>query len=81
MKEALPERARGKPVEVWFHDEARVGQQGTLTRVWARRGSRPRAPRDRRDAWLAQRLRELTPEQRATLRKAAPILDDLAQKD
>ena len=45
-------RARaGKPVEVWFQDEARVGQQGTLTRVWARRGSRPRAPRDRRHAW------------------------------
>ena len=32
-------------------DEARVGQQGTLTRVWARRGTRPRAPRDRRHAW------------------------------
>jgi hypothetical protein len=28
-----------------------VGQQGTLTRIWARRGSRPRAPRDRRYAW------------------------------
>jgi len=48
---ALPERARGKPVEVWFLDEARVGQQGTLTRVWARRGTRPRAPRDRRYTW------------------------------
>jgi hypothetical protein len=47
----LPERARGKPVEVWFRDEARVGQQGTLARVWARRGTRPRAPRDRRYAW------------------------------
>jgi hypothetical protein len=31
-------------------DEARVGQQGTLTRLWARRGTRPRAPRDRRFA-------------------------------
>jgi DNA-binding MarR family transcriptional regulator len=39
------------------------------------------ADRDRRDAWLNQRLRELTPEQRATLRKAAPILQDLAHKD
>src|SRR6202008_3933409 len=29
-------------VQVWHHDEARFGQQGTLTRVWARRGSRPR---------------------------------------
>ena len=43
--------AHGTPVEVWFADEARVGQQGTLTRVWAKRGSRPRAPRDRRYAW------------------------------
>src|SRR3954453_909399 len=48
---ALPERARGQPGEVWFQDEARVGQQGTLTRVRARRGTRPRAPRDRRYAW------------------------------
>src|SRR4051812_32317526 len=48
---ALPGHARGKPVEGWFQDEARVGQQGTLTRVWARRGTRPRAPRDRRYAW------------------------------
>lgn len=51
MRGALPERARGRPVEVWFQDEARVGQQGTLTRVWARRGTRPRAPRDRRYVW------------------------------
>jgi hypothetical protein len=48
---ALPPEAAGKPVEVWFTDEARVGQQGTLTRIWAKRGSRPRAPRDRRYEW------------------------------
>ncbi len=47
----MPEHAQGKPVEIWFEDEARVGQQGTLTRIWARRGSRPRAPRDRRYSW------------------------------
>ena len=54
MKAATAAVARGTPVEVWFADEARVGQQGTLTRIWARRGSRPRAPRDRRytSAWL-----------------------------
>ncbi len=39
------------------------------------------ADRDRRDAWLAQRLRELTAEERAILRQATPILDQLAQKD
>ena len=38
-------------MEIWFTDEARVGQQGTLTRVWAKRGSRPRALRDRRFEW------------------------------
>ena len=48
MREALPAHAHGKPVEIWFQDEARVGQQGTLTRIWAKRGTRPRAPRDRR---------------------------------
>jgi DNA-binding MarR family transcriptional regulator len=39
------------------------------------------ADRARRDAWLAQRLRDLTPEERDTLRRAAPILDRLASKD
>jgi len=48
---AIPARARDKPLEVWFQDEARVGQQGTLTRIWARRGTRPRAPRDTRYQW------------------------------
>ena len=51
MTAALPPEAAGKPVEVWFTDEARVGQQGTITRVWAKRGSRPRAARDRRYEW------------------------------
>ena len=51
MTAALPPDAAGRPVEIWFTDEARVGQQGTLTRVWAKRGSRPRAPRDRRFEW------------------------------
>jgi DNA-binding MarR family transcriptional regulator len=36
------------------------------------------ADRRRREAWLAQRLRELTPEEREVLRKAASILERLA---
>lgn len=48
MTAALPETADGKPIEIWFQDEARVGQQGTLTYVWAPRGSRPAAVRDNR---------------------------------
>lgn len=33
-------------------DEARFGQKGTLTRVWARKGSRPTAVRQTRYEWL-----------------------------
>jgi DDE superfamily endonuclease len=47
----IPDRAKGKPIEIWFQDEARIGQQGTLTRVWAKRGTRPRAPHDQRYDW------------------------------
>ena len=35
--------------------------------------------RRRRDVWLAKRLAELTPAERATLRAAAPILEKLSQ--
>ena len=33
-------------------DEARFGQQGTITDVWARTGSRPRAVRQTRYEWV-----------------------------
>jgi DNA-binding MarR family transcriptional regulator len=36
------------------------------------------ADRRRRDAWLAQRLRELSPQERALLREAAPLIQRLA---
>ena len=42
----------GKRIELWFSDEARVGQKNKLTRRWARRGTRPRAPHDQRTAWV-----------------------------
>ncbi len=35
--------------------------------------------RRRRDEWLAKRLKELTPRERAALRAAAPILEKLSQ--
>jgi putative transposase len=37
-------------IEVWFADEARIGQKNKITRRWARRGSRPSAPSDQRTA-------------------------------
>jgi transposase len=43
--QAITEAHPDEEVQVWFEDEARFGQQGTLARVWARTGSRPRGVR------------------------------------
>lgn len=45
MQKVIPEGVDLKNVDIWFQDEARVGQRGTLTRTWAKRGSRPRLTR------------------------------------
>jgi DNA-binding MarR family transcriptional regulator len=47
-----------------------VTEEGRALVVQARR---------RRDAWLAKRLKELTPDERAVLRAAAPILEKISQ--
>lgn len=39
------------PIEIWFQDEARIGQKNKIARRWARRGTRPRAPHDQRTKW------------------------------
>jgi len=48
FKTELPDRLKkialanaGKKIRVYFQDEARFGQQGSITRVWAKKGSRP----------------------------------------
>ena len=45
IRAALP---RGTPIELWWQDEARVGQKNGITRRWAKRGTRPSAPKDQR---------------------------------
>ena len=40
----------GKPLELWFQDEARIGQKNKVTRRWAERGTRPFALKDQRTA-------------------------------
>lgn len=64
-------------MEVWFQDEARVGQQGTLTRIWAPRGSRPRAPRDTRYTW-AYIFGAVCPDRGATAALVMPHADTAA---
>jgi len=41
-----------KQVEVWCQDEARFGQKGCLSRVWAPRGSRPTVPLQNEYEWV-----------------------------
>ncbi len=50
MAEIATNEANGKPLEIWFADEARIGQKNKITRRWAKRGTRPSAPRDLRTA-------------------------------
>ncbi len=40
--------ATTKPIEIWWQDEARVGQKNGLAGLWARKGTRPRQPADQR---------------------------------
>jgi transposase len=48
LKEALLGTTAAAPVEIWFQDEARVGQKGSLSYVWGPVGSRPPMVRDNR---------------------------------
>src|SRR6266705_3224412 len=48
LAQIAEQEAAGQPIEIWFQDEARIGQKNKITRRWARRGSRPSAPHDQR---------------------------------
>ncbi|WP_404831084.1 transposase [Endozoicomonas euniceicola] len=43
----MPESVDLKNVDVWFQDEGRFGQQNTISRIWAPKGSRPGLIRQR----------------------------------
>jgi transposase len=47
----LRKRFPDRNVQLWFQDEARIGQQGTVCRMWADRGSSPRAIRQTNYKW------------------------------
>jgi len=50
VRDALKDKALAPetPVEIWYQDEARVGQKNGLTYQWAPKGERPRQPKDQR---------------------------------
>jgi len=45
VQACLPSGTDLQNVEIWFQDEARVGQHGTITRLWTEKGMRPRPVR------------------------------------
>jgi len=52
VQEILPGNVPGEDVLLYFQDEARIGQKGMLSRIWARKGKRPRIPRDYRYGYV-----------------------------
>src|SRR3954447_13348041 len=55
----------GERVELWFMDEARIGQKGGVTHVWYQKGARPRGPRQQGVAhgWYEKGARPRGPRQ------------------
>ncbi len=50
MREAAARHPEAERVELWFEDEARIGQKGRTTHVWYQKGQRPRGVREHRFA-------------------------------
>jgi putative transposase len=50
MRETAARHPEAGRVELWFADEARVGQKGRVTHVWYQKGQRPRGLREHRFA-------------------------------
>ncbi len=41
----IPIHVSPTEIDIWFQDEARIGQQNTTTKIWAEKGTRPQAVR------------------------------------
>jgi hypothetical protein len=50
IREAAARHPEAKRSELWFEDEARIGQKGRVTHVWYQKGARPRGRREHRFA-------------------------------
>jgi hypothetical protein len=50
MQEVAAQHPKAARVELWFEDEARVGQKGRVTHLWYQKGQRPRGLREHRFA-------------------------------
>jgi hypothetical protein len=48
LSQIAADHPEAERIEVWFQDEARVGQKGRMVRRWFQRGMRPRMVKDQR---------------------------------
>jgi len=46
MQQIASQHPQAERIELWFEDEARIGQKGRVTHVWYQRGARPRGRRE-----------------------------------
>ena len=47
IRKLVPDEVKTQQIDIWSEDEARIGQQGSLCRIWAKRGTRPRKVKQR----------------------------------
>lgn len=73
----LPSGIWHEQVEIWFQDEMRIGQRSTLTRIWARKGTRPRVVRQQQSE-SAYIFGAVCPEQDASVGLVLPHADTQA---
>jgi DDE superfamily endonuclease len=77
MRRAADEHPETGRVELWFEDEARVGQKGRVTHVWYQKGMRPRGVREHRFA-SAQLFGAVCPERGAGVALVLPEVSTAA---
>ena len=77
MRRAADEHPEAGRVELWFEDEARVGQKGRITHVWYQKGMRPRGVREHRFA-SAQLFGAVCPERGAGVALVLPEVSTAA---
>ena len=77
MRRAADEHPEAGRVELWFEDEARVGQKGRVTHVWYQKGMRPRGVREHRFA-SAQLFGAVCPERGAGVALVLPEVSTAA---
>ncbi len=77
MRDVAVRHPEAERVELWFEDEARIGQKGRTTRVWWQKGTRPRGVREHRFA-SAHLFGAVCPERGAAVALVLPEADTAA---